>query len=215
MSETAPDKKSHVALRLEELRASLGMSKKQLADALEILPFTYYNYERKTALPLEFLQALWQKFSVSSNWLLHGYGQMFVAASNSACPVIQLPYVGLAAAAGPVLDFDNLDSHEMVDVPAYLMPKGRQQGLFVGRIEGDSMSELIPSGSLVLLRQESQALAGRVYVFQIGQQATIKKLSIDSSGVRFLYLDGSNRSIIPVDGEQWYCVAEFIAMIPS
>ncbi len=123
---------------------------------------------------------------------------------------IEIPYLGLVAAAGPLRELYTVDG--TICVAESLLPDKRE-GLFVGRIEGGSMADIIPDGSDILLRVCQEPLNGRVYVFTLRGKATIKKFRLDHTGPHFEYMDGSGRSIYPESGEQWYCNAEFLRVL--
>ena len=128
-------------------------------------------------------------------------------------PTVELPDYGLVAAAGPVVE---LDHHRQVfdvfPVRESLLPKNRTN-LFVGHIQGDSMQDIIPDGAKLLLRVAKEPISGRVYLFPIRGRATFKKFRLDHTGPHFEYMDGTGRTIYPQAGEQWYCNAEFLAVL--
>lgn len=126
---------------------------------------------------------------------------------------VELPDYGLVAAAGPVLELDHhRQIHETFPVRESLLPKNRDN-LFVGHIRGNSMSDIIPDGAKLLLRVAKEPISGRVYLFTIRGQSTIKKFRLDENGPHFEYMDGSGRIIYPEKGEQWYCNAKFLAVL--
>ena len=128
-------------------------------------------------------------------------------------PCIELPDYGMVAAAGPVAELDHhRQIRETFPVRESLLPRNREN-LFVGHIRGGSMADIIPDGSKLLLRIAKSPISGRVYLFTIRGQATIKKFRVDHTGPHFEYMDGSGRSIYPEAGEQWHCNAEFLAVL--
>ena len=93
-----------------------------------------------------------------------------------------------------------------------LLPTNKPS-LFVGRIEGGSMADIIPDGTNVLFRVCREPVSGHVYVFTLRGRATIKKFRLDHTGPHFEYMDGSGRKIYPEPSEQWSCNAEFLRVL--
>ncbi|MEM9424805.1 MAG: S24 family peptidase, partial [Spirochaetota bacterium] len=110
-------------------------------------------------------------------------------------------------------DLDAIDPlPEPFMVRESLLPQNRE-GLFVGHIRGESMKDIIPDGAKLLLRKCLEPVSGRVYIFALRGETTIKQFRLDHKGPRFEYMDGSGRSIYPNEGEQWRCLAEFLAVV--
>ena len=122
-----------------------------------------------------------------------------------------LPFQGLAAAAGPGLDADSYEGEISVKLPANISPSA---DMYVARISGTSMIEVIPNGGLALLKKPtSPPISGRIYVVEINGACTIKHLKMDDMGMRLVYLDGSGRAFSPDAGDTWRCMAQFISVV--
>ena len=70
--------------RLKELRKYLKMSQSDLADKIGVKWYKIKDIETgKTRLHGEIIIALMNELGVNSNWLLNGYGDMFLTIDNS------------------------------------------------------------------------------------------------------------------------------------
>lgn len=70
---------SEFSSRLKELIQKLGIEKKDLAQAGEIAPQTLTGYLDGTSQPKQEVLAKWfQAFKVNLNWLVTGYGEVFI-----------------------------------------------------------------------------------------------------------------------------------------
>ncbi|RQW86302.1 MAG: XRE family transcriptional regulator [Geobacter sp.] len=66
--------------RLKLLRQNLNLSQREIADALEISPRSWQQYENGASIPGgKVLESLLVKLRVNINWLLSGSGQMYFA----------------------------------------------------------------------------------------------------------------------------------------
>jgi len=69
--------------RLKLLRQNLNLSQREIADALEISPRSWQQYENGASIPGgKVLESLLVKLRVNINWLLSGSGQMYFAEGN-------------------------------------------------------------------------------------------------------------------------------------
>ncbi len=69
--------------RLKQIRLKLGYNQQEMANILGIELNTYRGYEYKTKnFPDILLKALLTKLQVNINWLLSGFGEMFLMGEN-------------------------------------------------------------------------------------------------------------------------------------
>ena len=124
-----------------------------------------------------------------------------------------IPYIR-DLAAGPL--------REVLPDGDYTVPKGMHHLLrgqleqyFASRVNGTSMIEIIPDGSIVLMRECFAPRSGRVYLFRVDSEFTLKEFGYDAEKeMPFLsYCDGSDRRIYPRQDQTCYCVAEFVAIL--
>ena len=65
--------------RLKEVRKSLKLKQKVMAEKLDIHYVTYNKYENGATEPaIDFMHTLYRNFNVNMNWLITGEGMMFV-----------------------------------------------------------------------------------------------------------------------------------------
>ena len=65
--------------RLKKIRTTLGFNQQEMAEKLGFELTTYRSFEYKSKnFPIEFLTSLIYTFSININWLLTGYGNMFM-----------------------------------------------------------------------------------------------------------------------------------------
>ena len=70
--------------RLREIRKVLGLTQKELSDALSIKQGSYSDVERgKAGISAVLLKNLIRKFRINPLWLCEGEGSMFIDVSNS------------------------------------------------------------------------------------------------------------------------------------
>lgn len=72
-----------IGKRVKELKRSLKITSRELAEAIDIPVRTIGSYERNEALPgPKFLNALFEKYHVNINWLITGKGEMFTSSKT-------------------------------------------------------------------------------------------------------------------------------------
>ena len=125
----------------------------------------------------------------------------------------QIPLLGDVAAGG---------MREALPSGYYTVPKamhfllrGRPSMFFAAKVRGESMSEIIPDGSVVLMRECFMPREDKIYLFRIDNEFSLKRFSYDPEAESpFLaYCDGSGERIYPRRGQVCFCVAEFVAIL--
>ena len=101
--------------------------------------------------------------------------EVLVDKAKSALPGPSgLPLVGAVAAGQPVLAEENIE--EYVTVPELA---GGEEGEYVLRIRGESMKNAgILEGDFVVVRPQDTAADGEIVVALVGEEATVKRLSL-------------------------------------
>lgn len=65
--------------RLKEVREILGFNQNEFAEKLNLAPQSLVRYEKNKVKPnIEFIEKLTNMFSVNSNWLLTGKGNLII-----------------------------------------------------------------------------------------------------------------------------------------
>ena len=112
----------------------------------------------------------------------------------------QIPVVGLVTAGVPILAVENQEGT--------LSWEG-DPSCFALRVRGDSMiNAAILSGDLVVVRPQQTADDGQIVVARIGDEATVKRLSLRDGRV---WLLPENPAFDPIDGSE----AEIIGLVKA
>lgn len=105
---------------------------------------------------------------------------------------IRVPLLGRIAAGEPLLAVENCEEEILVDASSIGTGK-----FFALRIAGDSMvNASINDGDLVIVRRQPVAASGEIVAALLGDEATVKRLRIDRSGV---FLMPENERYTPID----------------
>ena len=103
----------------------------------------------------------------------------------------RIPIVGLVTAGQPILAVESVEGY---------LPWEKDPGCFALRVRGDSMIGAgILSGDLVIVRPQQTADPGDIVVALLGDEATVKRLSIEKDGV---WLLPENPAYDPIDGRE-------------
>jgi len=95
----------------------------------------------------------------------------------------EVPLIGRVAAGAPILATQNIES--TLNVDKSLVPASGD--IFALRVHGESMQNAgILDGDVVLARRQENAERGDIIVALIGEEATVKRYSPDSDGIRLL-----------------------------
>lgn len=110
----------------------------------------------------------------------------------------QIPVIGVVTAGLPILAFENQEG---------TMPWDGDPGCFALRVRGDSMIGAgILDGDKVIVRPQSTADDGQIVVARIGDEATVKRLSLRGGRV---WLLPENPAYAPIDGSE----AELVGLV--
>ena len=112
----------------------------------------------------------------------------------------QIPVVGVVTAGVPILAVENQEG---------TMAWDGEPGCFALRVRGDSMINAgILSGDKVVVRPQPIAMDGQIVVARIGDEATVKRLSMKNGQV---WLMPENPAYDPIDGTE----AEIIGLVKA
>lgn len=173
-------------LQLKELRKQRGLTQRQMAEILKVEQPTYQRWETGTRVPdVNDLQDLADAFGVTP-------GELFSVAN--IVPIGPRLFVKGAVAAGvwleamewPQEDWEVFHGRADVTVPLDMR--------FGLRVEGDSMSQVYPHGTIVdcvALKGGAELASGKnVVVMRTNaageHEATVKEYLVDSSGEEWL-----------------------------
>ena len=120
--------------------------------------------------------------------------------------MVNLPIIGNVAAGQPILAEENIEDY--FPVPANLVPSGES---FVLNVRGDSMVNAgIFNGDRVFVNACSTASNGEIVVALIGEEATVKRLSLKNGEV---WLLPENDEYDPIDGTEARILGKVIAVV--
>lgn len=103
--------------------------------------------------------------------------------SNSAEQPVMVPLLGTIAAGTPLLAVENVESY--IPVPKEMSPYADE--LFALRVRGDSMiGDSILNGDTIIVRSQTSAQHGEIVAALIDDEATVKRLDMQSYPHRLL-----------------------------
>lgn len=112
----------------------------------------------------------------------------------------QIPVVGVVTAGMPILAVENREG---------TMAWDGDPNSFALRVRGDSMINAgILDGDKVVIRPQSTANSGQIVVARIGDEATVKRLSVKNGQV---WLLPENPAYDPIDGSE----AEIVGLVKA
>jgi len=166
--------------RIKDLRKSMGLSQKELADKLFVNQTAVSQWERGVTSPNpQTMIALAKLFNVSTDYLL---GQTKKAPDFSEVPDIisfdgfkQIPILGTIACGEPILAEENHDGYTNVELNIHAD--------FALRCKGDSMAPKFLDGDIVLIRQQPVVENGQIAAVLIDNEATLKRVYVNKSDI--------------------------------
>lgn len=188
-----------VSLRLRELRDSLGYSQKKMGDLLNIAQTTYANYESgKANIPDELKIKLLNKLKLNINWLLSGYGNMFInedypesnpifkTPSGKSYPITtdsaiySVPILASKVSAGNGQEWLPSDySGETLPTLEKFFLGYPKDDIFAAKVVGDSMIgiDLLPGDYVYACHGRIEG--NGLYVLTLDNETYVKRLEID------------------------------------
>jgi repressor LexA len=132
---------------LKRLRAQLGLTQQQLADALRTTRVSVARYEAG----------------------MRRIPGMVKMAIDQLGRVSEVPMAGMVAAGSPI---EPVQQSELVDVPPSMLRGGNT---FALRVKGESMKDdgILP-GDLIIVRKQETAQNGQTVVVLVNREATVK-----------------------------------------
>lgn len=188
--------------RLKKIREDLGYNQNDFAAELGISSKTYWDYEKdKSPIKSTFIESLVKKYEINASWLFTGKGEMYtnkevvlptIATSYSDC--VTLPLITASAGGGY-----SLISNARISVPMDELKKIGYlifDNLVIVKISGDSMSEKINDGDILVIDTKFEAVQdGKIYVINYGGELFCKYLL---NNVTEVILKSHNKDYPPV-----------------
>ena len=164
--------------RLRDLRIKNGYkTQAELASALFVNQTAVSQWERGATTPSPpILIKLSQMYGVSVDYLL---GEDTDGAGSIG---ISIPVYASVAAGLPIEAIENIVDYEEID--SALAATGEFFGL---RVKGCSMEPRIKEGDVVIVRKQETADTGDTAIVMVnGNEATIKRIKIETSGLSLI-----------------------------
>lgn len=165
---------NNVGQRIFEARKRRKISRKEVADFLQVHETTIKRYEdgNTKKLPTDRLEKIAKYLNTSIEYLM-GWEE------EQKPQGIKIPVLGTVAAGIPISAVEDILDYE--EIPQ----TWKNQGEFFGlRIKGDSMKPDINDGDTVIVRQQSTANNGDVIIALVnGDDATCKKFEKLDNGI--------------------------------
>ena len=166
---------SNVGQRIFEARKRRKITRKEIADFLQVHETTIKRYEdgNTKKLPTDRLEKIAKYLNTSIEYLM---GWEYEPQTSQG---LKIPVLGTVAAGIPISAVEDILDYE--EVPQ----SWENQGEFFGlRIKGDSMEPRMESGDVVIVKQQPDANSGdTVIVLVNGDDATCKKLQKTDNGI--------------------------------
>ena len=122
--------------------------------------------------------------------------------------LVPVPIIGKIAAGRPILAEENIEGEVLVD--ARTASRGR---CFALRVAGDSMTGAdIRNGDLVIVRQQSVAESGDIVAALLGDEATVKRLSIREEVIELKPENARYKPILVQPGEEIRIIGKVVAV---
>lgn len=170
----------NVGQRLRYLRKLKNLTQQDLANSLGINRSTYARYETGDhEADYETLNKLADFFDVSVDYLLGRTDNpappsQFVSTEKGN--VLRIPIVGKTHCGDPIWADEHIEG--WIILPPNTLAKGNY---FALHVEGDSMSPMIPDGSLIIVRQQPRVENGQVAVvlWNDENEAHVRRVYVD------------------------------------
>lgn len=179
-------KESNVGQRIFQARKRRKITRKEIADFLQVHETTIKRYEDGDTkkLPTDRLEKIAKYLNTSIDYLM-GWDD------EQSPQGIQIPVLGTVAAGIPISAVEDILDYEEID------PSWKSQGEFFAlRIKGDSMQPKMDDGDVVIVRQQSDANNGDTVIALVnGDDATCKKLQKTENGIMLV---STNPNYLPM-----------------
>lgn len=184
--------------RLKILREEKGFKKTELAKILDIKSQSIGQYERgERDLSTERLIKFAEFFGVTTDYIL-GISNTRVSAGADLNNLLHIPVLGKIPAGTPVLAVENIIKY--LPISPEMFSLNEEDDLFFLKVDGESMNNIIPNDSYVLVKKQEYAKNGDVIVAIVNddEEATLKKYKIIDAQFIMLEPDSSSPNFEPI-----------------
>mgnify|MGYP003300950526 CR=1 FL=1 len=184
--------------RLKILREEKGLNKTELANILKVKPQSIGQYERgERDLSTEKLIQFAEFFGVTTDYIL-GISNNKISPSADLNNLLHLPVIGKVPAGTPVLASENIIKYLPISPDMFSITN--EEDLFILKVDGESMNNIVQNGSYVLVRKQDYAQNGDLIIAIVNNddEATLKRYKIIDSQFVMLEPDSSNPKFEPI-----------------
>jgi transcriptional regulator with XRE-family HTH domain len=209
------NRNTEMAARLKRIIYDSGLSLAEFAQRTQVSKNTLVNYRDAATSPAGlFLERVCRQFSVNPSWLVLGEGGPYGSAAGGkpAGEHSLVPLLKSRVASGPdgEILYGDIEDHYPFKLRwiEKLVGKGeaRRKGLFLVRVQGDSMLPTVNQGEVALVdssdEERERVLAGRIYLVVLPDGATAMKrlvLSGDREHPRLVCLSENTAAYRPFE----------------
>lgn len=170
-------KETNVGQRIFEARKRRKISRKEIADFLQVHETTIKRYEdgNTKKLPTDRLEKIAKYLNTSIEYLM-GWEE------EQKPQGVKIPVLGTVPAGIPISAVEDVLDYEEI-------PKSwENQGEFFGlKIKGDSMLPILTDGDIVIVRKQSTADNGDTVIAMVnGDDATCKRYERSNNGIMLI-----------------------------
>lgn len=170
-------KETNVGQRIFEARKRRKISRKEIADFLQVHETTIKRYEdgNTKKLPTDRLEKIAKYLNTSIEYLI-GWEE------EQKPQGVKIPVLGTVPAGIPISAVEDILDYEEI-------PKSwENQGEFFGlKIKGDSMLPILTDGDIVIVRKQSTADNGDTVIAMVnGDDATCKRYERSNNGIMLI-----------------------------
>ena len=170
-------KETNVGQRIFEARKRRKISRKEIADFLQVHETTIKRYEdgNTKKLPTDRLEKIAKYLNTSIEYLM-GWEE------EQKPQGVKIPVLGTVPAGIPISAVEDILDYEEI-------PKSwENQGEFFGlKIKGDSMLPILTNGDVVIVRKQSTADNGDTVIAMVnGYDATCKRYERSNNGIMLI-----------------------------
>ena len=158
---------------LKKVRLDRGYTQEELAKKVDTSRSNIANYEVDKNMPsIEMLDKLSAVLGVSTDTLL---GKEEIKQNTFVDKLFLIPILGRVPAGEPLLAEENINGYLPIDPMMYHLSS--PDGLFFLKVVGESMNNVVPDGSFVLIKKQDYADTGDVVVALVNgdNEATLKR----------------------------------------
>ena len=158
---------------LKKVRLDRGYTQEELAKKVDTSRSNIANYEVDKNMPsIEMLDKLSAVLGVSTDTLL---GKEEIKQNTFVDKLFLIPILGRVPAGEPLLAEENINGYLPIDPMMYHLSS--PDNLFFLKVVGESMNNVVPDGSFVLIKKQDYADTGDVVVALVNgdNEATLKR----------------------------------------